>query len=187
MNILTVDIDAQCSPGLIDAGARSTAEARAIRRDREELERDRAAFRDKAPEDYLAGEAGDLRDRDVASLVRELRLRQSLSKIDADHRRELAKLLDSRALPDLQAARKSIGKELMRIGFPPAAEPGETDRLKILVSKFIDSHPRVIAAASRVEQLRQTSSSKDFRDQNEAQVKALQSRIRSLQEATARV
>jgi hypothetical protein len=104
-----------------------------------------------------------------------------------DHCRELSRLLDSRAMPDLRAARASIGKELVRIGFTPEAEPGETDRLRILVSKLIDSHPRVVAAAARVYQLRQTSSSHDFRQQNEAEIRSLQTRLKAFQESAARV
>ncbi|HEV8068698.1 MAG TPA: hypothetical protein VGP76_13255 [Planctomycetaceae bacterium] len=186
-SILTIDVDAQCSPELIDAAAKATAEAAAICEERGELNRDLAAFREKAQEDFVFGEADGFRDRTAALLVRELRLRQALSKIDSDYRRELAQLLDSRALPDLHAARGSIGKELVRIGFPPEAERGEADRLKILVGKLIDSHPRVAAAAGRIEQLRQTSQANDFAQQNSAELNALQARIRSHQEALARV
>jgi hypothetical protein len=116
-----------------------------------------------------------------------MRLRQSLAKIDADHRRELAQLWNSRALPDLHVTRVSIGKELLRIGYPPEAAKGEPDRVKILVGKLIDAHPRVIAAAGRVEQLQQMSHANDFAQQNSAELKSLQARIRSHQEALSRV
>lgn len=186
-NILVIDVDNECSPELQEAGIQAKTEAAAIRKDREELDRDRAAFGAKPAEDFVFGEADAFRDRLTALLVRELRLRQGLQKIDMDHRRELARLLDSRAMPDLRAARASIGKQLVQIGFPPEAEPGETDRDKILVGKLIDRHKRVAAAAGRVDQLRQTANSRDFALRNDAEILSLRSRIKTHQASAARV
>jgi hypothetical protein len=187
MFILTIDVDAECPPELINRGGEAKVEAAAIREDHEELDRDRAAFRDKAPEDFVFGEADAFRDRLTVLLIRELKLRKGLAKIDADHRAELSRLWNSRAIPDLWSARKSIEKELLRIGFPPAADAGETDREKIMVQKLIDIHPRVVAAAGRVNQLQQASHANDFAQQNSAATKSLQARLKMHQETTSRI
>jgi hypothetical protein len=186
-NILTIDVDSECSAELIEAGVQAKTEAAAICEEREEIDQALARLRDSAAEDFSASEAVGLRDGYRASLIRELRLRQSNSKLDVDHRRELAKLLDRRALPDLQVARSAIGKALVQIGFPPAADGGEVDRVKILVGKLVDVHPRVTAASGRVEELRQRSQSRDFAQSSETAIKSLQLRIKSHQEVLSRV
>jgi hypothetical protein len=187
VNILTIEVDRECSAELIERGIQANVDAEAIRQEREEIERDRAQFRDRPAEDFCFGEADAFRDRLTASLVRELRLRQQLAKIDEDHRRELAKLRDSRSLPELRDARNAVASELMRIGFAAPAEPGEADADKIAVSKLIDRHPRVWAAAIRAGALQTAANAPDFARQNEAEIQSLRTRIKSYQEAAARI
>jgi hypothetical protein len=186
---MAIDVDLQCSPELIEAANEAEVEAAAIRGEFEKIDQERARFLETVPEEFdFSGKINrSLRERLGNNLVRELKHRKGIAEIDAAHRRELAQLRSERAIPELRDARKNLSAGLVALGFPPAAEPGDADPVKIMVSKLIDQHPKVAAAGSRAAELLSKSNSGEFRQQNDAEIEALKVRIREHQEAAVRV
>jgi hypothetical protein len=146
------------------------------------LDTEEQEYRNGPAEDLISGVAESIRDRRIALLAREIKLREKINTFDQACREAiLAK--SSELSADLDSARQKVEDALVEIGFerpiagvPTAITPG-----------LIGAHPLVRKTAAQMNEARAKANDRALQQRNTAaisELKATMKRVRDRQLAT---